>query len=132
MRIGFYPLVADCLHIGHVLAIEEAKRNCDYLIVGLNCCPDHKIPVQSVYERFMQLKAVKFVDDIIAYQGGADLERIAASLDYQVRFLGEDYVGKDYDGKRIEEQFGKAVHFLKRKHSFSSTELKARITNQKD
>ena len=59
MIVGFYPMAADILHVGHLLAIEEAKRNCDYLIVGLNCIPDGKNPVQSIYERYMQLRAVK-------------------------------------------------------------------------
>ena len=52
-------MAADILHVGHLLAIEEAKSNCDYLIVGLNCTPDGKSPIQSIYERFMQLRAVK-------------------------------------------------------------------------
>jgi glycerol-3-phosphate cytidylyltransferase len=53
MKIGFYPVVGDLLHTGHILAIEEAKNNCDYLIVGLNCAPENKNPIQSIYERFM-------------------------------------------------------------------------------
>lgn len=126
-RIGFYPLVGDLLHAGHILAIEEAKRNCDYLIVGLNCMPDGKCPVQSVYERYVQLQAVKYVDEIVPYCGRADLELLAASLHYDIRFLGDDYRDKDWDGKDIEAQLGKATHFLHRKHSMSSTELKKRI-----
>jgi glycerol-3-phosphate cytidylyltransferase len=67
--IGFYPVVGDLLHAGHILALEEAKENCDYLIVGLNCSPDGKNPVQSIYERFIQLRAVKYIDEIIPYGG---------------------------------------------------------------
>ena len=129
MIIGFYPMVADILHTGHILAIEEAKANCDYLIIGLNCTPDHKTPIQSVYERFMQLRAIKWVDEIIPYQGKADLELIAESLNYDIRFLGQDYIGKDWDGKNIEEKLNKQIYFLNRKHSFSSTELKKRLLN---
>lgn len=129
MIIGFYPMVADILHTGHLIAIEEAKTNCDYLIVGLNCTPDHKTPVQSVYERYMQLRAVKWVDEIIPYQGKKDLELIAASLKYDIRFLGQDYIGKEWDGKEIEEKLNKQIYFLHRQHSFSSTELKQRIIN---
>ena len=130
MVIGFYPMVADILHTGHIIAIEEAKANCDYLIVGLNCKPDHKDPIQSVFERFMQLRAVKWVDEIIPYQGREDLELIATSLNYDIRFLGHDYVGKDWDGKTSEEKLGKKIYFLRRQHSFSSTELKQRIINK--
>lgn len=127
MRIGLYPMVADILHTGHILAIEEAKNNCDYLIVALNCKPDCKHPIQSVYERFMQLRAVKWIDEIIVYQGKTDLELIASTLNYNIRFIGEDYIDKDWDGKQIELKLNKKFHYLKRKHQLSSTELKRRI-----
>ena len=127
MKIGFYPVVVDLLHTGHILELEEAKNNCDYLIVELNCAPENKNPVQSIYERFMQLRAVKFIDEIIPYQGRKDLELLASSLNYHIRFLGEDYKDKDWDGKTIETKLGKNPYFLKRQHSFSSTELKKRI-----
>lgn len=126
-KIGFYPVVGDLLHTGHVLALEEAKDNCDYLIVGLNCAPENKNPIQSIYERFMQLRAVKFIDEIIPYQGRRDLELLASSLNYHIRFLGEDYKNKDWDGKNIEAKLGKNPYFLKRQHNFSSTELKERV-----
>lgn len=125
--IGFFPIVGDILHAGHVIAIEEAKANCDYLIVGLNCAPDGKQPIQSVYERFMQLRAVKFIDEIIPYAGKADLELLAASLNYHIRFLGEDYLDKDWDGKQIEEEQEKHPYFLKRRHCMSSTVLKDKL-----
>ena len=127
MKIGFYPMVADILHAGHVIAIQEAKENCDYLIVGLNCKPGHKNPIQSVYERFVQLRAVKFIDEIIPYEGAKDLELLASSLNYQVRFLGEDYINKDWDGKEVEKRLNKEIHFLRRKHNLSSTDLKERL-----
>ena len=130
--IGLYPMAADILHAGHILAIEEAKQNCDYLIVALNCTPDNKSPIQSIYERYMQLRAVKWIDEIIPYGGKKDLEIIAASLNYDVRFVGEDYLNKTWDGKEIEKQLGKTVYYLKRKHMFSSTELKQRLLLNKE
>lgn len=127
--IGFYPMAADILHAGHMIALEEAKSHCDYLIVGLNCAPDGKNPVQSIYERFIQLRAVKWIDEIIPYQGRKDLELLASSLNYDIRFVGEDYYNKDWDGKDIEQKLNKKFYYLSRKHSLSSTELKNRITN---
>lgn len=129
MRIGFYPMCADILHAGHILAIEEAKQHCDYLIVGLNCNPNGKITVQSIYERFIQLRAVKWVDEIIPYQGKEDLELLAVSLNYNIRFLGEEYREKDWDGKEQELKLNKKFYFLNRKHNLSSTELKKRLFN---
>lgn len=127
---GFYPMAADILHTGHIVALEEAKSHCDYLIVGLNCTPDGKSPIQSIYERFMQLRAVKWIDEIIPYQGRKDLEILAASLNYDIRFVGEDYYNKDWDGKDIEQKLNKKFYYLSRKHNLSSTELKNRIRNQ--
>lgn len=129
--IGFYPLVADILHTGHILAMEEAKKNCDYLIVGLNCKPENKNPIQSVYERFIQLRGVKFIDEIIPYNGKKDLELLSKSLNYDIRFLGEDYINKTWDGKEIEEKLNKQFYFLSRKHNLSSTNLKNRINYKK-
>lgn len=127
MKIGLYPLVGDLLHPGHILAMQEAKSNCDYLIVALNCTPDGKRPIQSIYERYIQLSAIKYIDQIIPYQGKEDLELLASSLNYDIRFLGEDYRNKTWDGKEIELKLNKEIHFLKRQHDLSSTELKNRI-----
>jgi glycerol-3-phosphate cytidylyltransferase len=127
MTIGFYPICGDVLHAGHVLAIQEAKCNCDYLIVGLNVKPENKTPVQSVAERWIQLFAVRWVDSIIPYEGKKDCEFLCKSLNYQIRFVGEDYLGKDWDGKREEQERCIKAHYLKREHNLSSTELKERI-----
>ena len=124
---GLFPMCGDILHAGHVLALEEANKYCNTLIVALNTHPDDKFPVQSVFERYIQLYSVKWIDRIIPYQGKSDLEKLVQSLDYQVRFLGDDYVNKDWDGKAQELERGIEPYFIGRKHGFSSTELKERI-----
>ena len=126
-KTGLFPMCADILHVGHILALEEAKNHCDTLIVALNTHPDGKSPVQSVFERYAQLYSVKWVDRIIPYQGTADMEKLALSLDYQVRFLGDDYKDKDWDGKEQELSRGIKPYFISRRHNFSSTELKERM-----
>lgn len=120
-------MCADILHAGHILALEEAKKNCDHLIVALNTHPDGKKPVQSVLERYIQLCAVKYVDEVIPYQGRADMEILASVLEYDIRFLGSDYLDKDWDGKEQEINRGVAWYFIDRDHGFSSSELKERI-----
>ena len=69
---GFTCGCFDLLHAGHIVMLKETKENCDYLIVGLQTDPsidrkEKNPPVQSVYERFVQLNAVKYVDEIIPY-----------------------------------------------------------------
>ena len=38
-KIGFTCSTFDLLHAGHITMLEEAKRHCDFLIVGLQTDP---------------------------------------------------------------------------------------------
>lgn len=130
MKIGLYPMVADVLHTGHVLAIEEAKKHCDYLIVALHCCPNYKAPVQTIYERFMQLRAVKWVDEIIPYQDKEDAATLIRSFSFDIYFLGEDYKDKEFENSDLLKSLKKEVFYLPRNHNFSSTNLKIRVVDK--
>lgn len=130
MKIGLYPMVADVLHTGHVLAIEEAKKHCDYLIVALHCCPNYKTPVQTIYERFMQLRAVKWVDEIIPYQDKEDAATLIRSFNFDIYFLGEDYKDKEFENSDLLKSLKKEVFYLPRNHNFSSTNLKIRVVDK--
>lgn len=129
MKVGFYPMVADILHIGHMLAIEEAKKNCDYLIVGLYCHPKTKNPVQSVYERFMQLRAVKWIDEVIPYENEEDVLGAISSLSFDIYFVGQDHYGNDWEGKDSLKSLNKEIYYIKRNHPYSSTYFKHKILN---
>lgn len=126
MKIGFYPMVADILHTGHVIAIEEAKKNCDYLIIGLHCNPVYKNPQQSIYERYMQLRAVKWVDEIVPYQNIVDDKDMFLSLDFDIYFLGEDHRNEDWEMKDQVVENGKEIFYLKRSHDYSSSKIKSK------
>ena len=119
-------MVADVLHAGHIIAIEEAKSHCDYLIVGLNCAPSYKTPVQSIYERFIQLRGVKWIDEIIPYDDSCK-ELLMSSLQYDIYFLGEDYIDKSFQGKEILQERNKEIYYLSRQHNLSSTNVKNAI-----
>lgn len=130
MKIGLYPMVADILHTGHLVAIKEAKEHCDYLIIGLHCCPDYKQPIQSIYERYMQLRAVKWVDEVIPYKNAGDMKDLLLSLDYDIYFLGEDHKDTEWECHDIVEKSGKEIYYLPRKHDFSSTKVKQNIVDK--
>ena len=130
MKIGLYPMVADVMHVGHVIAIEEAKKHCDYLIVALYCTPHRKNPVQTIYERYMQLRGLKWIDEIIPYGDENDACTMISSLQYDVYFLGEDYRNKSWEGSDILNKLGKEIYFLPRQHSLSSSDLKNKIITQ--
>lgn len=130
--IGFTCSTFDLLHSGHILMLAEAKTVCDYLIVGLQTDPSidrpgiKNKPIQSVVERYLQLEAVKFVDEILVYQTERDLEDMLMFLPISIRFIGEEYEGKNFTGKEICEDRGIKIWYNSRKHRFSSSELRKR------
>lgn len=135
MKIGFTCSTFDLLHVGHIQMLREAKEQCDYLIVGLQFDPsmdrpEKNKPIQTVVERYTQLNAVKYVDEIIPYQTESDLEDILSMYDINVRVLGEEYKEKDFTGKDICKKRGIQLYFNKREHRFSSSDLRKRVSDQ--
>jgi glycerol-3-phosphate cytidylyltransferase len=130
--VGFTCSTFDLLHAGHILMLAECKQICDYLIVGVQSDPTidrpgtKNKPVQSIVERYVQLSAVKFVDEIIVYNTEKDLEDMLMFLPISVRIIGEEYKDKDFTGKQICEERGIKVWYNSRSHRFSSSELRQR------
>jgi glycerol-3-phosphate cytidylyltransferase len=128
MTTGFTCSTFDLFHAGHLLMLQEAKRNCDWLIVGIQSDPTidrptKNKPIQSLYERWVQLEACVYVDKIIPYATEKELLDILQSQNIDVRFVGEEYRDVDFTGKEL----GIPIHYNKRSHSFSSTELRKRV-----
>ena len=122
----------DLLHAGHVKMLEEAKLHCDFLIVGLQTDPTldrttKNKPTQTVVERYIQLKACKFVDEIIPYATEQDLEDILKSFIIDVRIVGDEYRDRDFTGRTYCEQKGIKLYFNARDHRFSSTGLRHEV-----
>lgn len=134
MKIGITFSTFDLLHAGHILMLEEAKQQCDYLIVGLQTDPTidrpetKNKPSQSIVERQIQLAAVKFVDEIIIYETEKDLLDILTIYPINVRFVGEEYRNKDFTGKDYCLDNEIELIYNNRKHRFSTTELRKRMT----
>lgn len=132
MKVGFTASSFDLLHSGHTLMLEEAKTVCDYLIVGLQTDPtidrpSKNKPVQTVVERYLQLRACKYVDEIIPYTTEKDLEDILSGMAINVRILGVEYKDQDFTGRDICKKRGIDLYFNKRDHRFSSSDLRKRV-----
>lgn len=130
--VGFTASTFDLLHAGHVSMLREAKEQCDYLICGLQVDPsfdrpNKNSPVQTLVERYTQLSAVKYVDEIIPYATERDLEDILQMYHIDVRILGEEYKDQDFTGKDICRKRGIQLYFNKRDHRFSSSDLRKRV-----
>lgn len=131
MKTGFTCSTFDLFHAGHVLMLKEAKQHCDWLIVGLQTDPtidrpDTKNkPIQSVYERQIQLQGCRYVDEIIVYETEKDLKDMLLSLPINIRIIGDEYMGKQFTGHDLEIE----MYYNSRKHSFSTTELRHRVVD---
>ena len=134
MIIGFTCSAFDLLHPGHIAMLKECKDNCDYLIAGLHTDPSidrpgaKNKPVQTVYERFAQLRACKYVDTIIPYETEYDLINLIAVENINIRFVGEEYSDTFLTAQDICDVRGIKIFYNSRKHKYSSSELRSRLT----
>ena len=130
MKVGFTCSCFDLFHAGHVMMLKEAREQCDYLIVGLQTDPtidrpEKNRPIQSVFERFVQLDACKYVDEVVVYATEKELIDLLLSYPINVRILGDEYQDKPFTGNDIDMEF----YFNTRRHSFSTTELRQRVVD---
>ena len=129
MKVGITFSTFDLFHAGHVKMLEEAKRQCDFLIVGLQLDPsidrpEKNKPVQGLVERYIQVKGCKHVDEIVPYVTEQDLEDILRSFKIDVRIIGEEYRDKGFTGKEYCNQKGIEIYYNTRDHRFSSSGLR--------
>jgi len=130
--VGITASTFDLLHAGHVAMLREAKTQCDYLICALQVDPsidrpEKNKPVQTLVERYTQLQAIKYVDEIIPYQTEQDLEDILKMYQLDVRIIGEEYKHGKFTGRATCSARGIEIYYNKRDHRFSSSELRERI-----
>jgi glycerol-3-phosphate cytidylyltransferase len=129
MKIGFTCSTFDLFHAGHIMMLKEAKSQCDYLIVGLQTDPtidrpDTKNkPIQTLFERFVQLQSCRYVDEIVPYSTEKELVDILLSYPIDVRIIGEEYKDAHFTGR----EFDIEMYYNRRKHSFSTTSLRQRV-----
>jgi glycerol-3-phosphate cytidylyltransferase len=132
MKVGITFSTFDLFHAGHVKMLEEAKSQCDYLVVGLQFDPsiereDKNSPAQTIIERYIQLKGSKHVDEIVPYVTEMDLNDILKVFKIDVRIIGDEYKNKNFTGKDYCKNKGIEIYYNSRDHRFSSSELRSKV-----
>ena len=127
-KIGIVSGSWDFCHPGHLELFKEAKQHCDYLIVALQVNPklerkEKNVPIETVSERYLRLKSNVLIDEIIPYETEQEYIELILILRPSIRFLGEDWKDKEFDGKDIDMEF----YYVERKHHQSSSGLRRRI-----
>ena len=134
IKKGFTCSCFDLLHAGHIKMLQDARNQCDYLIVGLQTDPtvdrpDTKNkPIQTLEERQIMLSAIRFVDEIVIYTTEGQLYEYLRDNPPDVRILGTDYKGKDFTGKDLDID----IYYHKRDHNWSTTNLRKRIAKEEN
>lgn len=133
-KIGFTASSFDLLHPGHIAMLAEAKSQCDFLVVGLLTDPTisrpntKNKPVQTTFERYIQIQAVEYVDWLIPFDSEDDLIQMIKMIKPHIRFVGEEYKGTQHTGHDIPDVF---IYYNRRNHDYSTTSLRERLTKQK-
>jgi glycerol-3-phosphate cytidylyltransferase len=127
-KIGFTCGSFDLLHAGHILMLEEAKRQCAHLIVAVQTDPSldrpqKNKPVQALEERLTVLRGIKWIDEIRTYSTEEELYEMLSSIIPDVRILGADWKGKKYTGHDLKIK----IYFNSRSHEWSTSELRKRV-----
>jgi len=133
--VGITFSAFDLLHAGHMQMLAEAKRQCDYLICGLQIDPSidrpaESKPMQSLVERYIQLRGCQHVDEIVPYATEQDLEDILHAFKIDVRILGEEYRDQNFTGRSYCEETNMQLYFNSRDHRFSSARLREIISGR--
>lgn len=126
-KVGLIAGVFDLVHAGHVLALRDAREQCDYLIVALHFAPTLGLaksqPVMSVFERQIILRACRHVDEVACYHTERELLGMMTERHVEVRFLGEEYKSRPITGADLSIE----TRFLSREHGLSTSELRSRV-----
>jgi glycerol-3-phosphate cytidylyltransferase len=119
MKIGFTVGVWDLWHKGHENFLEEAKKHCDYLHVGI--MTDFWVRVQKGHERpaeSLELRLVK-----LRNSGLADNIVILDTLDMHEYLQMVDVWIKGEDQKNMRPNNYPNVEYVKRTPNISTTKL---------
>jgi len=114
----------DLIHPGYVRMFKEAKLHCTHLTVALQSVPKHKLAlVHTLDERKEVLESIKYIDEIVVYETEEDLVVALDSGKFDVRFLGTDYLEKDFTGSELNLN----IVWIDRAHGYSTSDLKQKI-----
>ena len=133
--VGYTTGVFDLFHIGHLNILEQAKKHCDYLIVGVTTDEEayrlkNVKPFIPFEERYRIVKSIKYVDEVVP-EKHSDKLLAWSRLGFNVIFKGSDWQGTELwnrYGLFFSNQ-GVKVHFIDYTKGTSSTELRKFIKN---
>ncbi|NQT32254.1 MAG: D-glycero-beta-D-manno-heptose 1-phosphate adenylyltransferase [Candidatus Omnitrophica bacterium] len=129
---GFTNGCFDILHLGHIKYLNDAKKECDILVIGVNSdgsvrrLKGDERPINPQQARLEVLAALESVDYITIFDEDTPLELIK-SLTPDVLFKGGDWREEDIVGGDHVKASGGKVRVIPYLGGYSTTELIQRI-----
>ena len=120
----------DILHIGHVKYLEEAKKNGDVLVLGLNSDASVKRlkgesrPINNQNNRAYILASLEVIDYLVIFEEDTPLELIKL-IEPDILVKGGDYEGQTIVGQDIVKE----IKLIKTIDSASTSHTINRIKN---
>ena len=118
----------DVIHPGYIKTFKECKENCDHFTILLHSDPtierpEKLKPILSLEERMEVLYSIKYIDEIQVYNSEKELIEIIKNGDFTIRFLGDDYMDRDFTGSHLNIP----IHYISRDHGWSTNKFKNAI-----
>lgn len=135
--IGYTTGVFDMFHIGHLNILMNAKKHCDYLIVGVTTDEEvlrikKRMPIIPFEQRMQIVSAIKYVD-LAVPEDNVDKLVNWEKYKFNVIFKGDDWKGSElwnhYENEF--EKLGVKVIYFPYTKDISTTELINKIKEQK-
>jgi len=129
MKVGIIAGNFDVIHPGYINMFNQCVENCDKLIILLQGDPtierpEKCKPVLSIKERTDILLSLRQVSEVVVYNIESELYERIKEVNPDVRFLGDDYIGRSFTGDDLPIK----IHFLERNHGWSTTKFKKLIS----
>ena len=135
-KVGYTTGVYDLFHVGHLNILENAKAQCEYLIVGVSTDElvkeyKNRTPIISYEQRARIVSSIKCVDKVVP-QTSMDKKSAWDDLHFDVLFHGDDWKNSDMYNEQIKNlnEVGVDVVFLKHTDGISTTDIKNKIRGQ--
>ncbi len=126
--IGFTNGCFDLLHPGHKHLINEGKKNCDYLVVGVNSdvsvreIKGKSRPVENEQIRKKKLQNLEVVDEVIIFNELTP-ENLIKEIIPDVLIKGSDYEENEIIGAEFVRQKGGKIVRVELLKGFSTTKI---------
>ena len=132
-KIGFTDGVYDMFHVGHLNMIREAKKRCEYLIVGVHSDEivegyKNRKTVINEHDRCEIVSAIREVDKgVINYT--RDKIELWKKYHFDVIFIGDDWKGTERwnNFEKVLAEIGVSVEYIPYTQGVSTTKIRRKL-----